>query len=91
MHFTLVVTSFAKLSRTVANNWKVVDDEYESKNYCTTVAGIIKERHAALGVIMKKVSNGSRYLKLKEKSNDIRKKKAESANQDESSTSIEVL
>ena len=89
MHFTLVVTSFAKLSRTVANNWKVVDDEYESKNYCTTVAGIIKERHAALGGIMKKVSNGSRYLK--EKSNDIRKKKAESANQDESSTSIEVL
>lgn len=50
------LTSFGELARTVASNWKVVDDE--TKNYCTTVAGIIKVRHAALGGTMKK-SKGS--------------------------------
>ena len=38
--------SFAGLARTVANNWKTVDDV--TNEYCQTVARIIRERHAVL-------------------------------------------
>lgn len=40
------LTSFADLAQTVANNWKTVDDV--TKEYCQTVARIIRERHAVL-------------------------------------------
>ncbi|KAL3822581.1 hypothetical protein ACHAXA_011500 [Cyclostephanos tholiformis] len=38
--------SFAELARTVAANWKSADNE--TKDYCTTVARILKERHSVL-------------------------------------------
>ena len=41
------MTPFAELARTIATNWKTVDDD--TKEYCQTVARIIRERHSVLG------------------------------------------
>jgi hypothetical protein len=40
------VASFTDLARAVAANWKTVDEE--TKDYCLTIARILKERHAEL-------------------------------------------
>jgi hypothetical protein len=40
------VKPFVELARTVAANWKSADNE--TKDYCTTVERILKERHAVL-------------------------------------------
>mmetsp|Transcript_39095 Transcript_39095/g.94099 ORF Transcript_39095/g.94099 Transcript_39095/m.94099 type:complete len:616 (-) Transcript_39095:397-2244(-) len=42
----LTSCSFAGLARTVSSNWRVADSE--TKDYCNTVASIIKERYANL-------------------------------------------
>jgi hypothetical protein len=69
------LTSFTGLAKTVATNWKAADDA--TKDYCNTVAHIIKERHAELKQfrgIIDLLKEDSNVPKSKEKSKHSKRK-----------------